>query len=249
MLPPQIIAFLPTLIYGWSFVEVEPDIAVAKVELNKCPQLIIHLTAGGKISHNGKNITEEELTKLSKQHAAKNPEGILQIRSGKPPLFKHIRSVIGAASDGGLDRIVFSSPKNTKKQQEVTPRLEVLRNAAEKTIHRREHDLKKTLPPEAAKAALPAVPPVLIRINQEGSVFIKTGPAWEKLDADPKQRKLPRLCERLKNHCAAVRAANETPVVKIHINPSAKQQRVIDVLNTLASIKISKVTFADPLNE
>jgi biopolymer transport protein ExbD len=53
------------------------------------------------------------------------------------------------------------------------------------------------------------------------------------------------LLAQLDMYASAARAANATPLVQIHADDEASQQRVIDVLNALAAVDIHTITFTD----
>lgn len=113
------------------------------------------------------------------------------------------------------------------------------------TIQPREQDLGMQLPAAAPSDTPPALAPMFIKVDRGGFIFINTGPAQEALDSDVNQRQLPLLKERLDSYASAARAGGNQPVVQVWADPEALQQRVVDVLNCLASAEVTSVTFTD----
>jgi biopolymer transport protein ExbD len=114
------------------------------------------------------------------------------------------------------------------------------------TIKPRETDLGMALP--AANPDLnrqPDIDPMYIRIEANGSIFTGLGPDQLAMDSDVSVRQLPLLLAQLDMYASAARAANATPLVQIHADDEASQQRVIDVLNALAAVDIHTITFTD----
>lgn len=113
------------------------------------------------------------------------------------------------------------------------------------TIQPREQDLKMSLPAAAPSDTVPELAPMFIKVDKSGSIFINTGPEQEALDADVNNRNLPLLKERLDSYANAARAGGKQPMVQIWADGEAAQQRVVDVLNCLASAQVKSVTFTD----
>ena len=113
------------------------------------------------------------------------------------------------------------------------------------TIQPREQDLKMSLPAAAPSDAVPELAPMFIKVDKSGSIYINTGPEQEALDSDVNNRSLPLLKERLDSYANAARAGGKQPMVQIWADSEAMQQRVVDVINCLASAKVQSVTFTD----
>jgi len=113
------------------------------------------------------------------------------------------------------------------------------------TIQPREQDLKMTLPAAAPSDSIPDLAPMFIKVDKAGIILINTGAEQEQLDADVNSRTLPLLKERLDSYANAARAGGKQPMVQIWADSEAMQQRVVDVLNCLASAKVQSVTFTD----
>jgi len=113
------------------------------------------------------------------------------------------------------------------------------------TIQPREQDLKMALPASAPSSDVMDLAPMFIKVDRSGSIFSGTGSEQEVLDTDVQVRELPMLKERLDSYANAARAGGKEPMVQIWADSEASQQRVIDVLNCLASAKIKSVTFTD----
>lgn len=113
------------------------------------------------------------------------------------------------------------------------------------TIAPRERDLQLALPPDNKLADSSPIEPMFIRVDASGAVFTGTGVGERPMDNDPGSRNLPLLASQLELYTQAATGSGETPLVQVCVDPGVRQQRVIDVLNTLAAAKISKVTFTD----
>jgi len=113
------------------------------------------------------------------------------------------------------------------------------------TIQPREQDLKMTLPAAAPSTEVPDIAPMFIKVNKSGAVTLGLGDQAETLDTDADSRELPMLKERLDVYVSGVKAADKEPVVQIWVDNEAVQQRVIDVMNCLASANIKSITFTD----
>lgn len=114
------------------------------------------------------------------------------------------------------------------------------------TITPREQDLGMALPANSPPSSeQPKIDPMFIRVNDSGAVFSGVGPNEIPLDTDAGSRELPQLLSQLQLYAAAARSAGSNPLVQIWVDPGTTQQRVIDVLNALAGVGISSVTFTD----
>ena len=111
------------------------------------------------------------------------------------------------------------------------------------TITPRESDLGMALPTPGDSASV--IESIVIRIEASGEILTGTGAGVQPMDSDPDARDLPLLTSHLELVLAASRAAASTPVVRIEADDQATQQRVIDVLNALAGVQITSVTFTD----
>ena len=117
------------------------------------------------------------------------------------------------------------------------------------TITPRESDLGMALPaanPDPSQQ--PEIEPMFIRIEPNGTIFTGVGASQQTMDTDVSARELPLLRSQLDMYASAARAANSKPLVQISADGEASQQRVIDVLNALAGVNISSVTFTDMLD-
>ena len=103
------------------------------------------------------------------------------------------------------------------------------------TIAPGERDLEMSLPRPVEAANIET--PVVLRIEASGEIFAGSGPYRQLLDSDPDLRELPLLRARLELLADASRAAGGAPLVEIVASDQATQQRVIDVLNTLAAVR------------
>ena len=117
------------------------------------------------------------------------------------------------------------------------------------TIQPREQDLPMSLPSNQGGSGVPEIEPKFIRVDASGAIYVGQGSAQIPMDADPEVRELPLLVEDLRTYKDAARAAGKDAIVQLYADSAASQQRVIDVLNALASLEIQSVTFTDLLDE
>jgi biopolymer transport protein ExbD len=113
------------------------------------------------------------------------------------------------------------------------------------TIQPREQDLKMSLPAAAPSDTPPALAPMFIMVDKSGDIYINSGPAQELVESDSNSRNLPELSTRLDGYVATAKAGAQEPIVQILADGEAEQQRIVDVLNCLAGVEITKVTFTD----
>jgi biopolymer transport protein ExbD len=114
------------------------------------------------------------------------------------------------------------------------------------TITPREQDLGMALPANSPPTSTqPKIDPMLIRVDAAGAIYTGAGDAQQSLDTDATVRELPLLNSQLQLYSAAAKSAGNNPLVQIWVDPGTTQQRVIDVLNALAAVEISSVTFTD----
>ena len=116
------------------------------------------------------------------------------------------------------------------------------------TITPREQDLGMALPANAPPSSeQPKIEPMFIRVDEAGAIYTGTGASQQALDTDMSVRDIPLLLSQLQLYAAAARSAGNNPLVQVYVDPGTTQQRVIDVLNALAAVGISSVTFTDLL--
>ena len=112
------------------------------------------------------------------------------------------------------------------------------------TIVPREQDLAMALPAKERESDnQPPIPPMVIRIDGQGAVYTGSGLAERQMDTYEDSRDLPLLSSHLVLFKDAARTAGDHPSVMLRVDSSTRQQRVIDVLNALAAVGISSVTF------
>ncbi len=113
------------------------------------------------------------------------------------------------------------------------------------TIAPRETDLGMSLPAANPSNEQPKIEPMFIRVDAGGVIYTGVGAGQQQLDSDASVRDVPLLDSQLDLYAAAARSAGSTPLVQVYVDPGTTQQRVIDVLNSLAGAGISSVTFTD----
>ncbi len=112
-------------------------------------------------------------------------------------------------------------------------------------IQVRETDLGMKLPAAMPSDQQPKIDPMFIKIDASGTISVGVGSSQEVLDSDSSNRDLPLLTARLDMYASAALAAGSVPLVQLWADSGATQQRVIDVINALASKDIQSVTFTD----
>lgn len=117
------------------------------------------------------------------------------------------------------------------------------------TIQPREQDVPMTLPAAAPSETPPDIEPKFIRINANGAIYVGTRGSEIPMDSDPDVREVPLLTDDLRSYAQGAKAIGTEPLVQMYVDGEASQQRVIDVLNALAGVGISKVTFTDLLDD
>ena len=113
------------------------------------------------------------------------------------------------------------------------------------TISPRETDLGMSLPAANPSNEQPKIEPMFIRVDAAGVIYTGVGAGQQQLDQDASSRDVPLLDSQLDLYAAAARSAGSNPLVQVFVDPGTTQQRVIDVLNSLAGAGISSVTFTD----
>lgn len=113
------------------------------------------------------------------------------------------------------------------------------------TITPREQDLAMALPANTPSGDVPKIDPIFIRVDAAGIIYTGIGNAQQQLDSDSSAREVPLLDAQLDLYATAARTADRTPLVQVSVDPGSTQQRVIDVLNSLAGARITSVTFTD----
>ena len=113
------------------------------------------------------------------------------------------------------------------------------------TIAPRETDLGMSLPAANPSNEQPKIEPMFIRVDAAGVIYTGVDAGQQQLDQDASVREVPLLDSQLDLYAAAARSAGSNPLVQVFVDPGTTQQRVIDVLNSLAGAGISSVTFTD----
>lgn len=113
------------------------------------------------------------------------------------------------------------------------------------SITPRETDLGMALPASTPSSDQPKIEPIFIRVDAAGIIYTGVGAAQQALDTDTSVREVPLLDSQLDLYADAARSGGNNPLVQVYVDPGSTQQRVIDVLNSLAGAGISSVTFTD----
>jgi len=109
---------------------------------------------------------------------------------------------------------------------------------ASSTLHPKEADLAVTLPYPSSEFRGVDIDPMQIRLTGQGSVIVND----EVLDTDVHSRSLPLLKNTLLQYKAVAELTANQTVIILDAEDSAKGQRFVDVLNTIAEVEIDDVT-------
>lgn len=110
------------------------------------------------------------------------------------------------------------------------------------TLQKSEADLSLTLPGiEKQDSREVKIDQMMVKIDASGAVLVNE----EVSDADPANRDLPNLTERLSRYSASASVANTETQVIIDCDPEAVGQRFIDVLNVCAKADIKNVSLSN----
>jgi len=109
----------------------------------------------------------------------------------------------------------------------------------------RETDLGMQLPVPGSESEHSPIDPLFIRVAANGVVTVGATPSEQVMDSDPTDRDLPLLSQCLQLYGAAARSGSQQPLVQLWVDDDTSQQRVIDVINTLAKMDIRSITFTD----
>jgi biopolymer transport protein ExbD len=113
---------------------------------------------------------------------------------------------------------------------------------ATSTLQPAEADIQMTLP-TTDQANSSKVPIDEARIQLTGTGIVKYND--DIVDSDPSQRELPGLKVALERYNAVAKSSGDKqPVVILSAEDSAKSQRFLDVLNTLAEVGLTNVTLS-----
>ena len=116
-------------------------------------------------------------------------------------------------------------------------------------IIKKEQQLSTALPAVAPSETPPDLAPMLILLEANGSISIKNeSGVIELIESNVDVRKLDNLSQRLDLHKSAADVTGKKALVQIRVDGDAVQQRVTDVLNSLAGAGITEITFTDLLD-
>lgn len=106
------------------------------------------------------------------------------------------------------------------------------------TLQKRETDLGMILPADTPTNTPFKIDPMTIKIRKDGEVLINK----ELVEPAGDKRPLPKLRERLTDYKQVADHSDQKPVVIVDAEDDSKQQRFVDVIDTLAAVKIKNVT-------
>lgn len=202
--------------------------------------IVLNITEDGSlyVGNNLVLVDERDVTDFVNRERnrleAKGLAARFQLRADRDAVFKFSRNAIKAAAEGGVKEACFAFYEVDPASQESPAKWRM----KEIPVPFSKPDVALT------KVRIEAFDPVEISINREDAISI-AHEAGE-LGGDPGNRELPLLQVRLKAIAAAKGITKSDLRVSMRIDDFASQQRVIDVLNSLANLGVTHVTFADP---
>lgn len=117
-------------------------------------------------------------------------------------------------------------------------------------IVKKEQELSTAIPSLDPLTQPVELAPLFIEVEGNGNVSIRNESGLiEVIETKPEDRLLPNLLERLKLHKGAADVSGKKALVQIKVDGEAVQQRVTDVMNSLASAQITEITFTDLLDK
>lgn len=114
------------------------------------------------------------------------------------------------------------------------------------TIHISEKELSLDLPTKGQPSEVDALS---INVESNGAISVGKADSAEILDTDLEDRSLPLLSDRVELYKAGADLANIKPLIELSVSDDTSQQRLIDVMNCLANLNISSITFNDAIND
>ena len=112
------------------------------------------------------------------------------------------------------------------------------------TIQPRESDIGLQLPGPRDVASQTVADPMLIEVQQDGSIMLNKAEQLDLGAVGPK-RELPMLQQRLEIFKAGAEAGGTEPLIQVAVDGEASQQALIDVMNCLSGLEIRNVAFTD----
>lgn len=112
------------------------------------------------------------------------------------------------------------------------------------TLDPKEGDLKLSMIPDGGSSPTKyVIDTPTISVDEAGVIYFEE----EMLDINVEHRELVMLLDRLQTYSDAnwIMHPNTPPKVKVKVSDEAKGQRFVDVMNCLAEVGISNVTFLD----
>jgi len=107
------------------------------------------------------------------------------------------------------------------------------------TLQKEESDLSLVLPGVASVESKPVkVDQMLIKITPEAAILVNE----ELIEADPDDRRIATLTDRLTRYAASAKIAGSEAMVVIDCDDEAPQQRFVDVLNACATADLKNVS-------
>ncbi len=232
-----------------------------KEVMEKFGKIEFHLDIYGSVKGKDSQVLETDeaiknyIVKSKDEFIAAGKDPILHLQGVTDPKFGTVRKLVTIANDLGINRFITSlelggvleaeTPEGPKEKpaqpKEDTEVFESrLKSLVEDSIKPRKEDLGMKLP---GNEPVENAKEVFIYLNAQGQVFI--GKEKSPLDKDADNREMPLLKAELEK----LQAGGEKLSVIVHVEPATVQQRVIDLLNTLAAVGISSVAFPDLIKD
>ena len=204
-------------------------------------QIVVHVRMGGiLVKKDNKTVIASDdemrayLTEEKERLEIRGLRPVLLIRTERDVQFRSVQRVIKAGAAVGLKAIAYSVDDPSKIVGKVY----------------KKEEAPETILPSIVPAEKPSLlAPMVILIGKGGNISTKDEAGTiELLEADPVARNFPILSAKLELYRSIAELTSAKPIVQLRVDPDARQQRVIDVLNALAGAKITDVTFVSLLD-
>jgi biopolymer transport protein ExbD len=211
------------------------------VDLEKRERIVVNLSAEeGVTDAGGDELADDESLRRYIERERTRIEGlgkepVILLRGEKQTVFARCRNVIRVAAKAGVDEVIFGTYGGAKESSEVAEEGETSSKAGKEKI------VDMTLPKSVQEDAPSRK--IFLHVDEGGGIRVDGDP--QRLDADMAVRELTQLSAALRGIQKNSEEGRSDLAICIFVAPKCAQQRVIDVLNTLAGLGISKVTFTD----
>lgn len=219
----------------------DPDVVppVHKIPAgDQAGRIIVNIHADGTLMDDKNHVIDEDVVVeyVARERLRLEAEGLtpkLHIRGDSDAVFKHSRTVIRGAAEAGVDQVIFAVYKVAERKPDHF-------------LKARETDLRMSLPkPEGKLPGDEEDARVTVDISLDAKGRVSLADEEGILDANAAERQMPLLKAKLMAIAGEKGLGEKELKIMVRVDPLTSQQRVIDLLNLLAELGISSVTFAD----